>query len=78
MTGHPLCDGGAHAEIYTLLMRRDGFIAGTTGIERGEPEIDGMPLVRETREARIRTAMSVSFGFGGSCAGLMFEAWQGG
>ncbi|WMY09045.1 beta-ketoacyl-[acyl-carrier-protein] synthase family protein [Paraburkholderia phenoliruptrix] len=78
MTGHPLGACGAHEAIYTLLMMRDGFIAATTGIERGEPEIDGMPLVRETREARIRTAMSVSFGFGGSCAGLMFEAWQGG
>jgi 3-oxoacyl-[acyl-carrier-protein] synthase-1 len=36
-----------------------------------------MPLVRTTRDARIDTAMSVSFGFGGSCASLMFEAWLG-
>ncbi|CAH2896482.1 MAG: 3-oxoacyl-[acyl-carrier-protein] synthase, KASI (EC [uncultured Paraburkholderia sp.] len=78
MTGHPLGACGAHEAIYTLLMMRDGFIAGTTGIDSVEPEIDGMPLVRETRDARIGTAMSVSFGFGGSCASLMFEAWQGG
>jgi 3-oxoacyl-[acyl-carrier-protein] synthase-1 len=78
MTGHPLGACGAHEAIYTLLMMRDGFIAGTTGIDSAEPEIDGMPLVRETRDARIGTAMSVSFGFGGSCASLMFEAWQGG
>ena len=78
MTGHPLGACGAHEAIYTLLMMRDGFIAGTTGIDLAEPEIDGMPLVRETRDARIGTAMSVSFGFGGSCASLMFEAWQGG
>ncbi|WP_025601433.1 beta-ketoacyl-[acyl-carrier-protein] synthase family protein [Burkholderia sp. WSM2230] len=78
MTGHPLGACGAHEAIYTLLMTRDGFIAGTTGIETADPETDGMPLVRETREARIDTAMSVSFGFGGSCASLMFEAWQGG
>ncbi|WOD19155.1 beta-ketoacyl-[acyl-carrier-protein] synthase family protein [Paraburkholderia kirstenboschensis] len=78
MTGHPLGACGAHESIYTLLMMRDGFIAGTTGIDSVEPEIDGMPLVRETRDARIGTAMSVSFGFGGSCASLMFEAWQGG
>jgi 3-oxoacyl-[acyl-carrier-protein] synthase-1 len=37
-----------------------------------------MPLVRSAHAARIDTAMSVSFGFGGSCASLMFEAWQGG
>ncbi|XUW87712.1 beta-ketoacyl-ACP synthase I [Burkholderia sp. M6-3] len=78
MTGHPLGACGAHEAIYTLLMMRDGFIAGTTGIDSAEPEIDSMPLVCETRDARIRTAMSVSFGFGGSCASLMFEAWQGG
>ena len=78
MTGHPLGACGAHEAIYTLLMMRDGFVAGTTGIDSAEPEIDGMPLVRETRDARIGTAMSVSFGFGGSCASLMFEAWQGG
>ncbi|MGY6160430.1 beta-ketoacyl-[acyl-carrier-protein] synthase family protein [Paraburkholderia strydomiana] len=78
MTGHPLGACGAHEAIYTLLMMRDGFIAGTTGIDSAEPELDGMPLVRETRDARIGSAMSVSFGFGGSCASLMFEAWQGG
>jgi 3-oxoacyl-[acyl-carrier-protein] synthase-1 len=78
MTGHPLGACGAHEAIYTLLMMRDGFIAGTTGIETAEPELDGMPLVRETREAQIGTAMSVSFGFGGSCASLVFEGWQGG
>ncbi|MFP3602901.1 beta-ketoacyl-[acyl-carrier-protein] synthase family protein [Paraburkholderia sp. SIMBA_053] len=78
MTGHPLGACGAHEAIYTLLMMRDGFIAGTTGIDSVEPEIDGMSLVRETRDARIGSAMSVSFGFGGSCASLMFEAWQGG
>lgn len=78
MTGHPLGASGAHEAIYTLLMMRDGFIAGTAGIDTPEPAVAGMPLVRATREARIGTAMSVSFGFGGSCASLMFEAWQGG
>lgn len=78
MTGHPLGACGAHEAIYTLLMMRDGFIAGTTGIETPEPAVDGLPLVRATRDARIGTAMSNSFGFGGSCASLMFEVWQGG
>jgi 3-oxoacyl-[acyl-carrier-protein] synthase-1 len=77
MTGHSLGACGAHEAIYTLLMMRDGFIAGTADIGTPEPEVRGMPLVRATRAARIDTALSVSFGFGGSCAGLMFEAWQG-
>ncbi|MFM0225733.1 beta-ketoacyl-[acyl-carrier-protein] synthase family protein [Paraburkholderia dipogonis] len=78
MTGHPLGACGAHEAIYTLLMMRDGFIAGTADIDTPESALDGMPLVRTTRAARIGTAMSVSYGFGGSCASLMFEAWQGG
>ncbi|MFM0394199.1 beta-ketoacyl-[acyl-carrier-protein] synthase family protein [Paraburkholderia phytofirmans] len=78
MTGHPLGACGAHEAIYTLLMMRDGFIAGTANIDTPEPALDGMPLVRTARDARIGTAMSVSYGFGGSCASLVFEAWQGG
>jgi 3-oxoacyl-[acyl-carrier-protein] synthase-1 len=77
MTGHSLGACGAHEAIYTLLMMRDGFIAGTADMGMPEPEVRGMPLVRTTRDARIDTAMSVSFGFGGSCASLMFEAWLG-
>ncbi len=79
LTGHPLGACGAHESIYTLLMMRDGFIAGTTGIETVDPELrlDTLPLVRASRDAAIEAAMSISFGFGGSCASLMFSAWKG-
>ncbi|MEX3933038.1 beta-ketoacyl synthase [Paraburkholderia phymatum] len=72
LTGHPLGACGAHEAIYTLLMMRDGFIAGTQGIEDIEPLARALPLVQATRDARIDKSMSVSFGFGGSCASLMF------
>jgi 3-oxoacyl-[acyl-carrier-protein] synthase-1 len=58
-------------------MMRDGFMAGTGEVELPDPCIDGMPLVRTSRDVRIDTAMSVSFGFGGSCASLVFDAWSG-
>ena len=77
LTGHPLGACGAHEAIYTLLMMRDGYIAGTSGIETLDPAVGDLPLVRASREARIDAAMSVSFGFGGSCASLMFRAWKG-
>ena len=35
-----------------------------------------MPLVTAARARMSARAMSVSFGFGGSCASLMFEAWN--
>jgi 3-oxoacyl-[acyl-carrier-protein] synthase-1 len=72
LTGHPLGACGAHEAIYTLLMMRDRFIAGTAGIEQIEPLAQRLPLVQATRAARIGRALSVSFGFGGSCASLMF------
>jgi 3-oxoacyl-[acyl-carrier-protein] synthase I len=75
-TGHPLGACGAHEAIYTLLMMRDGFIAGTAPIDTLEPYALSMPLVRETRAAQLQRVMSVSFGFGGSCASLLFEAWR--
>lgn len=76
LTGHPLGACGAHEAIYTILMMRAGFIAGSVGIDELDPAAAGMPLVRTTRDATLRSAMSVSYGFGGSCASLMFEVFQ--
>lgn len=76
LSGHPLGACGAHEAIYALLMMRDRYIAGTAGIDELEALAAGMPLVRVTRDARIDTVMSVSFGFGGSCASLVFNAWN--
>ena len=74
LTGHPPGAAGAHEAIYTLLMMRDGFVAGSVGIETPDPAVMGLPLVQKTRPAQIERALSISFGFGGSCAGLMFDA----
>jgi 3-oxoacyl-[acyl-carrier-protein] synthase I len=55
-----------------MLMMRDGFIAGTGPVDSLDPLAQNTPLVQASREARIDRAMSISFGFGGSCASLMF------
>jgi 3-oxoacyl-[acyl-carrier-protein] synthase I len=77
LTGHPLAASGVHEAIYTLLMMREGFIAGSAGIELLDPCAADVPLVRATRAAALGAAMSISFGFGGSCASLMFGACKG-
>lgn len=77
LTGHPPGAAGAHEAIYTLLMMRDGFVAGSPNIVTLEPAATAMPLVRRSRPADLRSAMSISFGFGGSCASLMFNAGSG-
>ncbi|WGS43381.1 beta-ketoacyl-ACP synthase I [Burkholderia sp. JSH-S8] len=77
MTGHPLGASGVHELIYTILMMRDGFIAGTAVDGELDPALGGLPIVRTSRDARITRALSVSFGFGGSCASVLLDAWKG-
>ncbi len=74
LTGHSLGAASVHEAIYSLLMLRDGFMAGSANIETLDPRLDGYPVLRETRDAPLRTVMSNSFGFGGTNATLVFRA----
>lgn len=73
LTGHSLGAASVHEAIYSLLMLRDGFMAASANIETLDPRVEGFPIVRETREAPLRTVMSNSFGFGGTNAALVFS-----
>ena len=77
LTGHSLGATGVQEAIYCLLMLQQGFIAGSANIETLEPAAEDMPLVRETVDAPIRTALSNSFGFGGTNASLVLRRWDG-
>jgi 3-oxoacyl-[acyl-carrier-protein] synthase-1 len=74
LSGHSLGAASVHEAIYSLLMLRDGFIAGSANIETLDPRCEGFPIVHESRDARLRTVMSNSFGFGGTNATLVFGA----
>lgn len=73
LSGHSLGAAGVHEAIYCLLMMRDGFVAGSANIERLDPACVRYPILRETQALRIHTAMSNSFGFGGTNATLVFQ-----
>lgn len=73
MTGHSLGAAGVQEAIYCLLMMRDGFIAPSINIDNLDPEFDGLPIVRETTKAEITTALSNSFGFGGTNGTVIFS-----
>lgn len=75
MTGHALGAAGVHEAIYTLLMMKNGFIAPSINVFEMDPEIAALNLdiVTETREADIKTAMSNSFGFGGTNGTVVFS-----
>ena len=76
LTGHSLGATGVQEAIYCLLMLQQGFIAGSANIETLEPAAEGMPLVRQTVDAPIRTALSNSFGVGGTNASLVLRRWD--
>ncbi len=76
LTGHSLGATGVQEAIYCLIMLRQGFIAGSANVETLEPAAEGMPLVTATRDAPIRTALSNSFGFGGTNASLVLRRWE--
>lgn len=71
LTGHSLGATGAQEAVYTLLMMNEGFIGGSANISTLDPKAEGFPIVQETREATISTALSNSFGFGGTNASLV-------
>jgi len=74
MCGHSLGATGAQEAIHCLLMLENDFIAPSINVEDPDPVVEGMSLVTKTMEnAGIRTAMSNSFGFGGTNATLVFQ-----
>ena len=72
LSGHSLGAASVHEAIYSLLMLRDGFIAGSANIDNLDPGAEGFPIARESRDARLDVVMSNSFGFGGTNAALVF------
>jgi 3-oxoacyl-[acyl-carrier-protein] synthase-1 len=74
LTGHSQGAAGVHEAIYTLLMMEHGFIAESANIEELDPAVEGANIVRKRIDnAQIKTAMSNSFGFGGTNASLVFQ-----
>lgn len=73
LSGHSLGAAGVHEAIYSLLMLRDGFMAGSANIDELDSACAPYPILRATREQRIETVMSNSFGFGGTNGTLVFQ-----
>ena len=71
MTGHSLGATGAQEAIYSIMMLRDKFIAPSINIEDVCDEAKGIKINTETTSSEIKSAMSNSFGFGGTNASLI-------
>jgi len=74
MCGHSLGATGAQEAIHCLLMMENDFIAPSINVKEPDEAVSGTPIVTERIDnAGIRTAMSNSFGFGGTNATLVFQ-----
>ena len=76
MTGHLLGASGAVEAIFSLLAIRDGVLPPTINLEEPDDGCDLDFVADGSRKADIRTALSNSFGFGGTNGTLIFQRFE--
>lgn len=76
VTGHLLGGAGGVESIFTALTIKHGIIPPTMNHETPDPECDLDWVPNKARQSKVRTAMSNSFGFGGTNASLIFKAYE--
>jgi 3-oxoacyl-[acyl-carrier-protein] synthase II len=74
MTGHLLGAAGAVEAIFSILAIRDGILPPTLNLDNPDPECDLDYVPNTARKAKVATALSNSFGFGGTNGSLVFRA----
>jgi len=73
MTGHLLGAAGGVEAVFTILTIKEGIVPPTINYEVPDPECDLDYVPNVARKAKVRVAMSNSFGFGGTNAALVFK-----
>jgi 3-oxoacyl-[acyl-carrier-protein] synthase II len=73
MTGHLLGAAGGVEAVYTLLAMTRNVVPPTINYLEADPECDLDFVPNQARDARVRIALSNSFGFGGTNATLLFR-----
>lgn len=74
MTGHTLGAAGGIEAIACMLTMRDGVVHPTINYQTPDPDCDLDYVPNTAREAKVRTCLSNSFGFGGHNGTLCFKA----
>ena len=76
MIGHSLGAAGAIEAVVVALTLRDQIIHPTINLEHRDPECDLDYVPNVARPAKIRYALSNSFGFGGTNACLLLKRFE--
>jgi 3-oxoacyl-[acyl-carrier-protein] synthase II len=75
-TGHLLGAAGVAEAIFGALAIKNQVIPPTTNLENQDPDCDLDYVPNEARDAKVRTVMSNSFGFGGTNGSLVIRAFD--
>jgi 3-oxoacyl-[acyl-carrier-protein] synthase II len=75
-TGHLLGAAGVVEAIFCIQAMREQVLPPTINLDNQDPECDLDYVPNEARDAKIHTALSNSFGFGGTNASLIFRAFD--
>jgi 3-oxoacyl-[acyl-carrier-protein] synthase II len=76
MTGHLLGAAGGIESVITVLTIVRGMLPPTINYETPDPECDLDYVPNTARAAQVRTALTNSFGFGGTNASLIFRRFD--
>jgi 3-oxoacyl-[acyl-carrier-protein] synthase-1 len=77
LCGHSLGAAGVQEAIHCLLMLQHGFVAGSANIIEPDAAVEGLAVLRESREhAQLNTILSNNFGFGGTNASLVMRRYS--
>ena len=76
MTGHMLGAAGGAEAIFTILALQEGVLPPTINLENAGEGCDLDYVPQQAREAKIRVALSNSFGFGGTNGTLVLQKFQ--
>lgn len=77
MTGHMLGGAGGIEAAFTALTLHNGTIPPTINLENPDPDCDLDYVPNVARETELRSAMSNSFGFGGTNGVIIMKRFNG-
>ena len=73
LTGHSLGAAGVQEAIYCLIMMANDFMAQSAHIQNLDEAFKDLPILLERKVGEFKTALSNSFGFGGTNCSLIFS-----
>src|SRR2546423_47462 len=76
MTGHLLGAAGGVEGVFSVLSIHRSMLLPTINYKTPDPECDLDYIPNQAREAKVKYALSNSFGFGGTNAALLFKAYE--